>query len=102
MVRQIPAGEVATYGQIATYGGSPRAARAVGHALNGTLDKGITLPWHRVINAQGGISGRDDASRAQIQRRRLKSEGIEFQNGTCDLDRYRWDPDRLFWEVEDP
>jgi len=100
LVRQIPAGRVATYGQIATYGGSPRAARAVGHALKGTLDEGITLPWHRVINAKGGISGRDDPSRARLQRDRLESEGIVFSGQTCDLDAYRWEPDPLFWEVE--
>lgn len=101
LVRQIPAGRVATYGQIATYGGSPGAARAVGHALKGTLDEGITLPWHRVINAQGRISGRDDPSRARLQRRRLESEGIVFEGGTCDLERFRWDPEPLFWEVEE-
>lgn len=98
LVRQIPAGRVATYGQIATYAGSPRAARAVGNIMKGSQRKGVTLPWHRVINAAGGISGRGDFDRARRQRRRLEDEGIAFAAGTCDLDEYRWSPDAEFWD----
>ena len=49
------------------------------------------VPWHRVINGQGGISSRGDVRRAQEQRERLEAEGVRFEaNGTVDLDRYRW------------
>lgn len=98
LVRQIPEGRVATYGQIATYAGSPGAARAVGNLMRTSLDRGVRLPWHRVINAKGGISGRGDHHRADEQRRRLEDEGIVFAGRTCDLETFRWAPDVLFWE----
>ncbi len=99
LVRQIPEGRVATYGQIALHAGSPRAARAVGQLLKQSLGDELRLPWHRVINAQGGISHRGDVARAETQRRWLQSEGIVFDgDGTCDFETYRWEPDVVFWE----
>lgn len=93
LVAQIPYGAVATYGQIATYAGSPRAARAVGNLMRQCLFNGKDVPWHRVINASGGISSRGESERAELQLRLLKAEGIEFRdNHTCDLEKYRWDP----------
>ena len=101
LVRQIPAGRVATYGQIALWAGSPRAARAVGNLMRSCFDRGVVLPWHRVINASGGISGRGDISRVRRQKRRLRAEGIDFDGReTCDLDDYRWEPDALFWDED--
>lgn len=101
LVRQIPRGRVATYGQIALYAGSPRAARAVGNLIRTSVERGVVLPWHRVINAKGGISGRGDLSRTSEQKRRLRLEGVDIESGTCDLDEYRWDPDVLFWEDDE-
>lgn len=101
LVRQIPRGRVATYGQIALYAGSPRAARAVGNLMRSSLDRGVELPWHRVINARGGISGRGDLARESEQKRRLRREGVDMDGGRCDLDAYRWDPDVLFWEDDE-
>lgn len=101
LVRQIPRGRVATYGQVATYAGSPRAARAVGNLMRRSLERGLELPWHRVINSRGGISGRGDIGRTREQRQRLENEGIEFAGKTCDLERYRWEPDVLFWEDDE-
>lgn len=99
LVRQIPEGRVATYGQIALYAGSPRAARAVGQLLKRSLGDELRLPWHRVINAHGGISHRGDIARAETQKRWLQSEGIVFGgDGTCDLGECRWEPDVVFWE----
>jgi methylated-DNA-protein-cysteine methyltransferase-like protein len=89
LVRKVPRGRVATYGQIATLLGSPRVARQVGWAMAALTEERV--PWHRVINAQGGISSRGDVRRAQEQRERLEAEGVRFEaNGTVDLDRYRW------------
>ncbi|MFB6375896.1 MAG: MGMT family protein, partial [Bradymonadaceae bacterium] len=98
LVRQIPRARVATYGQIAMYAGSPRAARAVGNLMRSSRDRGVELPWHRVINARGGISGRGDLARTSEQKRRLRRESVEMANGSCDLETYRWEPDVLFWE----
>lgn len=98
LVRQIPEGRVATYGQIATYAGSPRAARAVGNLMKGSVNRGIPLPWHRVINAKGGISSRGDVDRARRQRERLEAEGVSFERGTCRLADYRWEPEASFWD----
>lgn len=98
LVSQIPYGAVATYGQIATYAGSARAARAVGNLLRQSLGRRREVPWHRVINAQGGISSRGETERAELQYRLLVAEGIEFdEHGRCDLDRWRWEPREPFW-----
>ena len=76
LVRQVPAGKVVTYGQVAALLGSPRAARAVGYALR-FLPAGSDVPWHRVINYQGGISPRYPAESPIIQRV-LEAEGVCF------------------------
>jgi len=89
VVRTIPRGFVVTYGDVATVLGSPRVARHVGWALAALRDEQV--PWHRVINAKGRISGRGDVGRASEQRRRLLAEGLPFDgNGRLDLRRHRW------------
>lgn len=90
MVRNIPAGCVATYGQIAAIAGYPRHARHVGRAL-ADYDGEDELPWHRVLNAQGRISSRPDWECEEVQRQLLEAEGVEFSTeGRVDLERYRW------------
>lgn len=88
VVRGIPKGRVATYGQVAALAGTPRAARAVGWALRAldgaTADR---VPWHRVVNAAGGISPRPGLS-PEVQRRRLRAEGVRFRKGHVDLGRH--------------
>src|SRR5690606_23073622 len=69
MVRQVPAGFVTTYGQVATLLGSPRVARHVGFALAALSRTDEPVPWHRVINSQGRISHRGDVHRATEQQR---------------------------------
>jgi methylated-DNA-protein-cysteine methyltransferase-like protein len=87
-VRRVPPGRVATYGQIASVAGLGRHARLVGYALNACEDD---LPWHRVINARGEISGRSDSFYELLQRERLEAEGIEFDpRGRISLSRFRW------------
>lgn len=90
VIRKIPRGRVATYGQIATLAGLPGRARMVGYALR--MSAGVPrLPWQRVINAQGRISARDSGS--MRQRECLEREGVKFSPaGKIDLDRYLWDP----------
>ena len=91
MVRQVPPGHIATYGDIATLVGSPRRARHVGFALSALREDDV--PWHRIINAQGTISIRGDTLRGRLQRELLESEGIIFdQRARVDLARFRWVP----------
>jgi methylated-DNA-protein-cysteine methyltransferase-like protein len=91
-VKKIPKGRVATYGQIANILGSPRAARAVGYALNALQKNDLqAVPWQRVINAKGEISFKGDTIRANLQRKLLEQEGIVFNVvAQIDLSRYGW------------
>ncbi|HYW09171.1 MAG TPA: MGMT family protein [Longimicrobium sp.] len=93
VVRRIPPGRVLTYGDVAALAGFPRHARLVGYALH-ALPGHSAVPWHRVINAGGGISlGRAFPGGELAQRRRLEAEGVEFtQAGRISLARYRWTP----------
>jgi methylated-DNA-protein-cysteine methyltransferase related protein len=87
LVGAIPRGQVATYGQIAALLGMPRAARAVGWAMK---DCPPDLPWHRVVNAQGGISLRANVDGMVTQRIRLEQEGVPIRRGRVSLTRHRW------------
>ncbi|MDN5937035.1 MAG: MGMT family protein [Salinisphaera sp.] len=87
MVRRIPPGRVATYGQVAALAGLPGQARLVGYALHRCPQE---VPWHRVINARGRSSLPADGTAALTQQRRLAAEGIEFAGGRVDLARFRW------------
>lgn len=89
LIRLIPAGRVASYGQIALYAGLPRAAREVGGILKQTQED---LPWWRVINNAGRISieGNWDADKP-LQSKLLQAEGIEVSKDfTLDIEKYRW------------
>ena len=97
VVREIPRGRVATYGQVAWIAGaaSPRMA---GYALGG-LAADTEVPWQRVVNGRGGISPRGDPLATDRQRRLLAEEGVRFgADGRIDLDQYGWggpDPEWL-------
>lgn len=94
IVRKIPRGRVATYGQVAKLARLPGHARQVGYALN-ALSDGNTVPWHRVINSQGRISPRADPGWVLMQVRMLEGESIEFGPGDrVSLDKYGWKPRR--------
>ncbi|PSN18408.1 methyltransferase [filamentous cyanobacterium CCP5] len=93
VVRQIPAGKVATYGQVAELAGLIGKPRVVGYALY-RVTEDMEIPWQRVINVKGEVShsalrhGTD-----YLQRSLLEAEGIEFDaNGKIDLATYRWYP----------
>ena len=95
VVRAIPEGQVATYGQVAEAASIPgrSAARQVGYALAALNGENAPddVPWHRVINAGGRVSERGDPDRTEYQRVLLEAEGIEFGPGlSIDLDRYQW------------
>jgi len=93
IIKRIPKGRVATYGQIATFAGNPRAARQVVRVLHACSAKD-KLPWQRVINSKGTISLRPGEG-YEIQKALLKREGISFsESGRIDFDKYLWQPRR--------
>jgi methylated-DNA-protein-cysteine methyltransferase-like protein len=92
VVRRIPRGRVATYGQIAALAGIPSGARQVGYAMH-ALPADARVPWHRVINAQGAISLRTGGEPDRVQRGLLEREGVRFDRaGRVDLAAFRWRP----------
>lgn len=93
VVRRIPRGRVATYGQVAALAGLAGHARQVGYALHNCSGDLADIPWHRVVNARGEISPRsDDRGSEDLQRSALASEGVEFDpDGRIDLARFQWD-----------
>lgn len=101
VVSEIPPGHVLTYGEVARLSGMPRAARRVSQAMR-RAPRGVDLPWHRVINAQGKISFPEDSSAWKKQKDLLEDEGVVFLKGKIDLDHfgYRGAVDRLLWGEE--
>jgi methylated-DNA-protein-cysteine methyltransferase-like protein len=90
VVRQVPPGHVATYGQIARLAGIPGHARQVGYALH-SLPEGSDIPWHRIINAKGEISLKGQGPWEGHQQRLLEAEGVRFdEKGRVSLRRFRW------------
>jgi methylated-DNA-protein-cysteine methyltransferase-like protein len=97
VVRQIPAGKVATYGQIAEIVGDC-TARMVGYAMAASPDD---VPWQRVINAQGKVSPRADHWGTEVQRLRLEEEGVAFDaDHKVNLAAVRWLGPPLAWLLE--
>ena len=92
VVEQVPAGYVATYGQVAALAGFPENARQVGYAL-AALPEGSVVPWQRVINTRGEVSLRHEPGRDGYQRLLLEEEGVHFgPSGRVDLARFGWEP----------
>ncbi len=91
VIRRIPKGWVATYGQIAAMAGLPGRARLVGYVLQ-HLDPASKIPWHRVVNARGELSYSLSRNGGDaLQRRLLEKEGIAFDDrNRFDLERFRW------------
>ncbi|HEY2730350.1 MAG TPA: MGMT family protein [Polyangia bacterium] len=94
VVRRIPRGRIATYGQVAGLAGLPRHARLVGYALN-VLPPGSSVPWHRVVNAKGQISPRANAlGHEELQAHLLRREGVRATEDAIALVRFQWRPRR--------
>lgn len=88
VVKSIPEGKVATYGQVALLAGNPRWARVVGYALHVNPEPGI-IPCHRVVNREGKVAPGFAFGGEGIQRQLLESEGIVFElDGRIDLEKY--------------
>ena len=94
IVKQIPLGKVATYGQVARLAGNPRMARQVGWALHGNPDES-NIPCHRVVNRFGGCSPAFAFGGLDMQRMLLEGEGVGFRaDGNVDLEQYLWEGTR--------
>ena len=90
VIRRIPAGRVATYGQVAHLAGLGPNARQVGYALHALPERSL-VPWHRVINARGTISLGPLGGADVTQRLRLEREGVRFDaHGRVDLGLFGW------------
>jgi methylated-DNA-protein-cysteine methyltransferase-like protein len=90
-VRAVPHGRVVTYGQVATLAGSPGAARQVSGVLRRATRRDETFPWHRVVNARGGIST-FKVGEGELQTALLQREGVPVVDGVLPLDAYLWQP----------
>jgi methylated-DNA-protein-cysteine methyltransferase-like protein len=106
VVRRIPPGKVTSYGRIAAMLGRPRAARAVGYALNALRDKRDdpayqNIPWQRVVNSKGRISIVNRDNSANYQAELLREEGVAVSDDLkIDLDVYLWQGLHLM-EIDD-
>lgn len=92
VVRQVPAGRVATYGQVARLMGAPRCARQVGYAMHGSPGAAGGVPCHRVVFADGSLAPGFAFGGPGEQRRMLEGEGVGFlPDGRVDLARFSWE-----------
>ena len=90
LVRDIPAGRVMTYGQIASLLGEGYTPRTVGYVMHASPDG---VPWQRVINSAGKCSTGRLTIPLNLQQELLEAEGVVFNSaGKCDLSAYQWHP----------
>jgi methylated-DNA-protein-cysteine methyltransferase-like protein len=95
VVALIPPGRVSTYGAIANYLGTGMSARMVGHVLGKSIEGHTVLPAHRVVNAQGLLTGAHAFPPAHSMEDRLAQEGVAvIDNRVVDFGRLFWDPAR--------
>ncbi|MFY8274790.1 MGMT family protein [Pseudoalteromonas sp. SSDWG2] len=89
VVAAIPVGKVCSYGEVAKRAGLPGYARYVGHTMK-TLPQQSTIPWYRVLNAQGKIAFEQGSENFERQRQALASEGVLVINGKVNMAKYMW------------
>ena len=89
IVKQIPKGTVATYGQVAALAGNKRWSRVVGYALHVNPDP-ENIPCHRVVNRLGEVSKAFAFGGENRQIELLKNEGVRLEDGRVDLKEYGW------------
>lgn len=100
VVRQVPPGQVATYGQVAQIVGGV-SAQMVGFALAALKNSPHDVPWQRIINAQGKVSIHGDGWGNALQRQLLEMEGIAFDaEGRVDFDQQGWEGPSDTWLAE--
>lgn len=100
LTRTIPAGRVATYGQLARLAGAPRSARVVGYAMHAAPSD---VPCQRVVDRSGGLSDSFSPMGRETHRMLLEMEGVLFRpDGTVDLDRCLWAGPSASPSISDP
>lgn len=92
VIRSIPAGRVASYGEVAARAGLPKRARLVGRVL-GDVPASEEVPWYRVLRSDGRIAFEPGTRPFREQARRLAGEGVLVVRGKVDLARHGWDRD---------
>ncbi len=90
VVKKIPRGNVATYGQVAALAGNPRWARVVGYALHSNPDP-ETIPCYRIVNREGKVSEAFAFGGVNVQIQLLEADGIKVNDGKVELSKYQWD-----------
>ncbi|NQU86171.1 MAG: MGMT family protein [Mariniphaga sp.] len=97
VVRKIPPGKVTSYGAIATYLGSPGAARMVGWAMNASSSKNEFVPAHRVVNRNGLLTGKRHFDTPKAMEELLENEGINIIDGQIQqFENKFWNPSTEF------
>lgn len=90
LIKKIPAGKVATYGQIAALAGKPQGSRGVAWLLH-SCSESHDLPWQRVLNSKGKISFPPGTKSYRQQKKLLVSEGVQFGDGdVIDMAVFQW------------
>lgn len=89
VVKQIPKGQVATYGQVAALAGNPRWARVVGYALHVNPDP-LEIPCYRVVNREGRLSNAFAFGGVNQQKLLLEAEGVRVVDDHVDMETYQW------------
>lgn len=89
LIKSIPEGKVATYGQIAKLAGKPQGSRGVGWILHSS-SYAHELPWQRVIKSSGTLSFPEMSSGYIRQKRLLELEGVSVEKGKVNLKIYLW------------
>ena len=92
IVRQIPRGRVATYGQVAAMLGEPRKARFVGFAMHSSPGMAEGIPCHRVVFKDGTLAPGFAFGGPEVQRALLEDEGVGFlPDGRVDMRAFQWE-----------
>ena len=92
VVRQVPEGRVATYGQVARLMGAPRCARQVGFAMHASPGMARGVPCHRIVFRDGSLAGGYAFGGPGVQHQLLEDEGVGFlPDGRVDLARFQWE-----------
>ncbi len=91
LIRKIPEGKVATYGQVAKLVGNPKAARAVGMCMRTNPDAPKT-PCHRVVSSDGSLTGYSATGGVNKKKEMLQKEGVVFKGDKVFLPRSQWQP----------
>lgn len=90
VVKKIPKGQVATYGQVAALAGNRHWSRVVGYALHANPNE-EEIPCYRVVTKDGRVSPAFAFGGENVQRRLLEEDGVEFENDYVVMERYQWD-----------